>query len=134
MRFSDQPIDIQPIERLLKQKLSKLEALNGLDHQRAIKECFRFLDLVGEFKQTLTPSFIVDLVWHELILFTAFYRDFCESRYDRFIHHHPDDDEAKNQSQYSKTLKLYAIRYGQPHPDFWPGGESFDIQCGACSN
>jgi hypothetical protein len=36
-----------------------------------------------------SPSLTVDEAWHEFVLHTQFYADFCMSRYGRFIHHVP---------------------------------------------
>lgn len=35
------------------------------------------------------PSQVVDVAWHELILFTRQYQQFCRSAFGRFLHHTP---------------------------------------------
>jgi hypothetical protein len=35
------------------------------------------------------PSQVVDDLWHDFILFTRHYRDFCDKAFGRFLHHTP---------------------------------------------
>ncbi|WP_218044237.1 glycine-rich domain-containing protein [Kiloniella majae] len=35
------------------------------------------------------PSQVVDVAWHEFILFTREYHDFCKKAFGRFLHHTP---------------------------------------------
>jgi len=37
------------------------------------------------------PSQIVDVAWHEFILFTKEYEKFCENAFGRFLHHTPTE-------------------------------------------
>jgi hypothetical protein len=36
------------------------------------------------------PSVVVDDLWHELVLHTRDYADFCDAAFGRFLHHVPD--------------------------------------------
>lgn len=40
-----------------------------------------------------TPSRVVDAAWHEFILMTRSYEQFCIKAFDRFLHHMPARDE-----------------------------------------
>ena len=40
------------------------------------------------------PSQVVDVAWHEFILFTRDYRDFCQRGLGRFLHHVPAEAMA----------------------------------------
>ena len=43
------------------------------------------------------PSQIADDLWHEFILYTQHYRDFCQRAFGRFLHHTPAVVLQKNQ-------------------------------------
>lgn len=40
-------------------------------------------------KPVSMPSQVVDVAWHEFILFTKFYNDFCLKAFGKFLHHNP---------------------------------------------
>jgi hypothetical protein len=52
-------------------------------------------DVNGEM---LSPTVIVDLVWHEFILHTEVYRDFCLKHFGKFIDHRPFPSHAPSTS------------------------------------
>ncbi len=43
----------------------------------------------GGYRQVSMPSQIVDDLWHEFILYTRDYNDFCSNAFGRFLHHTP---------------------------------------------
>lgn len=56
----------------------------------------RFFSLLFlEEIQSITPSYDVDQYWHEFILFTANYREFCNEHFGHFIDHFPEDIEIE---------------------------------------
>ena len=60
----------------------------------------------------VTPSKVIDQVWHEHQLFTQGYRSFCSEILGRHFDHHPelipaDEQLASYQEQYRGTLALY---------------------------
>ncbi|MBF0278271.1 MAG: hypothetical protein HQM13_10785 [SAR324 cluster bacterium] len=108
----------------------------------ALGEVIRFLNLIAYSKKRLTPSKIIDLVWHEFILCTQTYDQFCISNFDRFIHHDPGESSSgsdrridqENHKQFRLTMKLYLLHFGTPSEEFWGtvpfyGAES---NCGTC--
>ncbi len=65
--------------------LSESEArqvLNGL------REYFHLCNIAGR-KMVSMPSQVVDVAWHEFILFTREYNHFCKKSLGRFLHHVP---------------------------------------------
>ena len=42
-------------------------------------------------KMVAMPSEIVDVLWHEFLLFTREYQDFCQKGIGRFLHHTPTE-------------------------------------------
>jgi hypothetical protein len=97
----------------------------------AIKEYkkFIFLGVVADFP--VTPSAIIDKVWHEHLLFTKAYREFCSDVIDYPFDHNPElipfDEQTENfQDQYLATIELYKSEFGiDPPPAIW-GKTKFD--------
>lgn len=102
-----------------------------------IEEVLRFLFLIKFGNQILTPSHIVDLAWHEFILCTRYYAEFCEKHFEKFIHHHPGGLEEENHKQFHQTLKLYNLAFGNISEKYWgPIATEMNEEsaCGSCSN
>ena len=84
---------------------------------------FVYLGMVSDFP--VTPSKVIDQVWHEHQLFTQGYRSFCSEILGRHFDHHPelipaDEQLANYQEQYRGTLALYEKEFNQdPPPDIW---------------
>lgn len=70
--------------------------------QRYIKEYKKFMLLAS--KKESVPSQIVDLVWHEHILHTKLYEEFCKIL-GKFIHHNPT--HTPNKYLYQETKHNY---------------------------
>ncbi len=122
---------------VLLKKLDAIPLSEELDSEELLVEVVKFLSLVSVFNVTLTPSLLVDLAWHEFILFTKTYEKFCTQKFDRFIHHSPDDDTVKNHSNYFKTINHYINHFGEPPTSIWGDiseKEWEDSQCGSCSS
>ena len=120
---------------VFKDKIDHISNKYGVTHHDLTQELVRFLDLVNTTTKTLSPSIIVDLAWHELILFTRFYQQFCSKHYNRFIHHTPD--KTGKPDVFLKTIQLYVQHYGQPHPVIWGkvAQEEWELSnCGSCIN
>ena len=100
-------------------------------------EVLKFMYLVSVFGVKLTPSKIVDLGWHEFILFTKAYEKFCNEKLGKFIHHTPDVDKAANNRNFLKTIQHYIQLFGKPPDDIWgelSTTEWSDSQCGSCNS
>ncbi len=55
---------------------------------KGLREYFHLCNLAGE-KFVSMPSQVVDVAWHEFILFTKQYQLFCSKALGRFLHHVP---------------------------------------------
>lgn len=100
----------------------KIQSLHSLqiNSTKLLEEMLRFLFLVNHSKQILTPSLLIDLVWHEFILCTKYYAAFCEKYFHTFIHHYPGGEGQDNHTQYKLTLTLYTKLYNSsPNADIW---------------
>ncbi len=55
---------------------------------RGLREYFHICNIGGR-RMISMPSQVVDVAWHEFILFTKLYKIFCRRSLGRFIHHTP---------------------------------------------
>src|SRR5215216_7887469 len=92
---------------------------------RAIKEYKKFIYLGTVSDFVVTPSKIIDMVWHEHLLFTKAYRDFCSDVLGFPFDHNPElipmtDQTGTFNAQYLDTLELYKKEFGiEPPEDIW---------------
>ena len=80
---------------------------------------FVYLGVVSDFH--VTPSKIIDVVWHEHILFTRAYREFCDGVIAYQFDHHPElipmaDETGRFNAQYLDTVEFYASEFGYEPP------------------
>ncbi len=126
---------------MLRQKLTRALFCSPTDCEAALCETIKFLILAAENTEgQITPSARVDLAWHEFILFTRTYMNFCEQYLGKMIHHEPSSNHEVNTQQYSLTLTRYRNRFGEPPSEFWGGAIARDAQskvsasCGNCES
>ena len=79
---------------------------------RAIREYKKFIYLGAVSDFVVTPSKIIDQVWHEHLLFTKAYREFCTDVLGFSFDHNPElipmtDQTGTFNAQYLDTLELY---------------------------
>ncbi|MEH6625932.1 MAG: hypothetical protein V7739_05770 [Motiliproteus sp.] len=55
---------------------------------RGLREYFHLCNIAGK-RMVSMPSQVVDVAWHEFILFTRKYEHFCSKALGRFLHHTP---------------------------------------------
>lgn len=97
----------------------------------AIREYKKFVYLGTVSHYDVTPSKIIDQVWHEHQLFTRGYREFCQDVLGKHFDHSPEllafDDQSELWSaQYQKTLAFYEHEFGvTPPQEIW-GKTKFD--------
>lgn len=118
----------------LTEKIRKATDLDAASVPLMLRDVLRFLHLIAWSELRLTPPRLLDLAWHEFILFTKAYASHCQSQFGRFIHHTPGGSVDENQRQLKATLSLYHALFGPPDPQFW-GDQGFynqDVACGAC--
>jgi hypothetical protein len=92
---------------------------------RAVEEYkkFVYLGVVSEF--VVTPSEIIDQVWHQHLLFSKAYRSFCTDVIEYDFDHNPelvsvDEQTGTFNAQYLDTLKLYKKEFGvEPPHQIW---------------
>lgn len=92
---------------------------------RAIEEYkkFVYLGVISDF--IVTPSKYIDLIWHEHLLFSKAYREFCNDVIDYQFDHQPELVATEDQTdlftiQYLETLDLYRSEFGmEPPQNIW---------------
>jgi len=91
--------------------------------ERAIKEYLRFICLAVVAGHPVTPSFVVDEVWHTHLIFTRSYWEELGDIVGRLIHHDPgqgeNGDETMFARQYQRTLESYRKFFSEPPADIW---------------
>jgi hypothetical protein len=92
---------------------------------RAIHEYKKFVYLGVVSGRSVTPPKVIDQVWHEHLLFTRAYRDFCREVLGRDFDHNPELLNSTSQTdvfkaQYAETLALYFLEFNrEPPEDIW---------------
>jgi hypothetical protein len=112
--------------------LQKTMATTETNQEQAVKlfdEVVKYLIVCSESDVSLTPSPIVDKSWHEFIVHTKAYSDFCSNKLGKFIHHIPSGD-ASLEGRYELTKAKMYERFGQQvNKDFWEGYNFADCGC-----
>jgi len=97
---------------------------------RATTEYKKFVYIAAVSRTAVTPSDIVDQVWHLHLTFTRSYWDgMCIGVLGKPLHHGPTkggaNEDTKYRSQYEATRALYRAEFGtQPPTEFWPPEEA----------
>ena len=92
---------------------------------RAIGEYRKFVFLGVSSDIVVTPSKVIDTVWHEHLLFTRAYREFCRDVLGRDFDHHPELMPSEEQTdvyaqQFQATLDRYFMEFHvMPPTDIW---------------
>jgi hypothetical protein len=120
---------------ILKDKLVPIANRSNIDSSKLLTELIKYLIITNESKETTSSSYLVDLVWHEFILFTQYYHRFCTEKFGKFIHHTPSS--KANKDNFSLTLERYKTRYGLPPENIWTNNMVLNrdvVNCGSCNN
>lgn len=90
--------------------------------QKAIIEYKKFMYLAGTSEFMVSPSEIIDIVWHQHLIFTQSYSDFCNVIGKNIQHipstHNKEDFEKFKQAK-ERTRKFYNNVFKQQPIEFW---------------
>lgn len=91
---------------------------------RVIQEYKKFIFLAMVADHVVSPSTIVDRVWHLHLLYThSYWSQFCEEVLKNPLHHNPSrggqEEKLKYQHLYEQTLETYKKYFGNPPADIW---------------
>ena len=120
---------------LLETKIVRALLCGRQEASMGLVETIKFLSLVAQHSGlTLTPAHRIDMVWHEFILFTRLYADFCQEQFGKFVHHTPGGSGKENRDQFAVTLRFYESRFGNPPTLFWGAVDQNIASCGSCES
>ncbi|MBK8186548.1 MAG: hypothetical protein IPK77_04510 [Cellvibrio sp.] len=77
-----------------------------------LRQYFHICNMAGNHFVSM-PSQVVDVAWHEFILFTRQYQQFCKTAFGRFLHHTPAEAMSGKtiaQDGIKRAWKLCCIR------------------------
>jgi uncharacterized protein (TIGR04222 family) len=90
--------------------------------QKAILEYKKFMYLAATQDAIVSPSEIVDIVWHQHLVFTQSYTDFCHVL-GKVVQHVPSTHNRQDASRFKqakeRTHQLYQTVFGEPPADVW---------------
>jgi hypothetical protein len=105
-------------------RLSKDNGWSRLYSLRVIEEYRKFAFLMVAGGHMVVPSDQVDQAWHQHLLYTRSWAEFCKKVLHRPVHHEPTrgGDAEKNRfvTGYAQTLQTYRRFFGPPPGDIWP--------------
>lgn len=118
--------DAGAIEEGFSARLAKEQGWSQRFTVRAILEYKAFIMLCMISPQEVTPSEVVDEVWHLHLLYTrSYWEEMCDGILGRSLHHAPSrggaTEDKRFATQYESTLALYEAIFGKEAPeDIWP--------------
>ncbi|SEB44313.1 hypothetical protein SAMN04489727_1791 [Amycolatopsis tolypomycina] len=103
--------------------------------ERVLDQALAFLVLCADGQNgPYAPSALVDIGWHNFLMYTAEYAEFCARHAGRFIHHRPNDDEAGSEVPLVAHTAASMRALGLVVDDeLWPS-EALGEKCYACSD
>jgi|UPI00036993F9 hypothetical protein len=118
------------VDRLVKNQV----VANSKEAEDGMAEVLKFLFLCAHSDAILTPSLRVDALWHEFILFSRAYTQFCHKHFAHYIHHQPSNSPRDEMHQYQHTVQLYLQSFGTINTDFWATAGICNQHCGSCES
>jgi hypothetical protein len=94
------------------------------EFNEAFTEFKKYVALNRVFRKPLAmTSDKIDAVWHQFILFTRDYMDFCDMFYGGYLHHNPNIPSRQYRIQAAQDerrnlIEMYTKTYG-PMPSIW---------------
>lgn len=107
-------------------RLAREQGWTRDEARAAIDEYRKFCFLACTEGRCMTPSEIVDQVWHLHLTYTRdYWKVFCPNVLGSDLHHEPTRGNAGEAAQfrecYADTLAAYHAHFGAPPERFWPG-------------
>lgn len=118
------------------EKLVKDRIVDTLDEGEALfAEARKFLILSFTDSEVSWNMYStrVDEAWHQFVLFTSQYIDFCHRYFGKYLHHNPSNaPEMPGRTELKpSTFEGFRVRYesvfGEPLPDIWLDGQSVSL-------
>jgi len=115
-----------PLEPSFSKRLRRENRWSTTYTARAMAEYKRFVYLAAVSPNPVTPSEVVDKVWHLHLVYTrSYWQDLCAGLLGRPLHHDPSagggSEATKFVNWYEATKALYRQEFGEePASDLWP--------------
>jgi len=108
--------------------IAKLQLQQGWSREfciAAIEEYKRFVFLASESSRPISPSTVVDDVWHLHLTFSrCYWNSLCGHILGKDLHHdptEPSEASERGRDPYQDTLRAYSDTFGEEAPEeFWP--------------
>lgn len=102
---------------LVKRVQEKHDYLSDSDIKQVIKALRDYFHICNQAKGKIVamPSEIVDVAWHEFILFTREYQQFCEKGIGRFLHHTPTEAMKTKTSAQEGIKRAWRLACAKEH-------------------
>ncbi|MEU7527715.1 hypothetical protein AB0A74_18430 [Saccharothrix sp. NPDC042600] len=128
--------------RLVRQLISEHAGMTGDEAVRIVNATVAFLKVCADSPEGhYRPSRRVDLGWHQFILNTVDYAEFCERVAGRFLHHVPEAfappraTPADTAKTLAPTVEAMRAAGFEVDPALWATGSGKCTQCHAgCTN
>jgi len=96
----------------------------------------RFLYLCAASEEPISPNETLDFGWHEFIIFTEDYTDFCQKYFGHFIHHRPRNPDAPSNKREGgrRAVRLARQLFGDNLSGNWayPLSSEASTPCDSC--
>jgi hypothetical protein len=124
-------LTFQPPALLIK-KFCQEHGIPKSEAEQCFEETKKFLTLCATNQGiNYSPSKVVDEMWHQFILHTRDYFEFC-NHLGGFIHHQP---AAKRQPRsYEKTRRDLRKLFGGLNEKYWGDKKTSSVDCSDCSS
>jgi len=97
--------------------------------EEAILEYRKFMYMAATSEYMVSPSEIVDAVWHQHLIFTQSYQEFCTVLGKQIQHvpstHTREEFQTFKQAK-DRTLKLYEENFGTPPKNIWGYSDMYE--------
>jgi hypothetical protein len=126
----------EPVKRAVMQRICEEASVPAWKAGEWFDEMLKFLSLTDAGSDLHpVPSRPVDVAWHNFILLTRPYADYCQSTFGRFMHHDVDleasvaDEHGGHQlDYYRQTRQVIRREFGAIDPGIWPDAIDWDEQ------
>lgn len=120
--------------RLVRQLINEHAGMTGDRAVRTVDQAVAFLKTCADNPgKHFRPSRAVDHGWHQFILNTIDYADFCERVAGHFIHHVPDETTSPSNSRSAMTAALAPTLEAIEASGFEVDAELWETSAGKCT-
>ena len=104
-------------------RLQRTTSLSQSQAEELFEDTKQFLYLCARHPNVTIPTKALDEGWHNFILFTEDYANFCEKLLGKFVHHRPksprDSIPARQQAAYESMLRIARDEFTFPLSTNW---------------